>query len=118
MVEFQCQWNAEFRLHWKTECRMPTAFQKPSILPFLGKCHWSHIADKDCGIWYNKEINVWEIGLGHNEIAPKKFDINDGYGYIRTVQDGPCPTVANTFEYRNIGWKPAPINSVIIKCAK
>ena len=85
---------------------------------YNGKCHWSHIADKDCGIWYNKEINVWEIGLGHNEIAPKKFDINDGYGYIRTVQDGPCPTVANTFEYRNIGWKPAPINSVIIKCAK
>ena len=35
MVEFQCWQNTEFRQYWEAECQMPTAFQKPDILPCI-----------------------------------------------------------------------------------
>jgi len=71
---------------------------------YNGKCIWAQIA--------NRKISVYYCDLEYWGFCP---------GQIRTVQYVPCPTVANIFEYYQEGtgeWKPAPINSVIIKCAE
>merc|ERR1712062_202601 len=81
-----------------------------SLLPGNRNCVWMNSMSKFY-ITYNDDENVWEIGLFTDFTRV----------LIRTEQDVPCPTVANLFEYKpeRIGeWTPAPINSVIIKCAK
>jgi len=68
---------------------------------YNGRCQWVRL-DKIRGtkISYDNDKNVWGIG----------YD-------LRTVQDVPCPSVANEFEYYygRGQWKPAPIDSIIIK---
>ena len=74
---------------------------------YNGKCQWVRLDEiRGTKISYDNDKNVWKIGY-----------LGD---YLRTVQDVPCPTVANTFEYRygRSQWKPAPINSIIIKHVK
>merc|ERR1711879_287254 len=79
-----------------------------------GKCIWAQIENCDCTLRYYGGENVWA------------FERRYRYGamsdrFLRTVQDVPCPTVANIFEYKSVrtgDWKPAPINSVIIKCSE
>jgi len=72
---------------------------------YNGKCQWARLLDDNCvKIFYDNDKNVWKIGYN--------------YDYsLRTVQDVPCPSVANEFEYYygRGQWKPAPIDSIIIK---
>jgi len=73
---------------------------------YNGKCQWVGLDARGTKISYDNDKNVWKIG----------YD----YDYeLGTVQDVPCPSVANEFEYNlKIGrgqWAPAPINSIIIK---
>merc|ERR1712038_746444 len=56
-----------------------------------GKCTWDQIADcSSNSLRYSDSLNVWVF---------KSIYIANGY--IRTVQDVPCPTVANIFEYNS-----------------
>merc|ERR1711879_696565 len=85
-------------------------YKKTNVL-YNGKCVWARYQGI---INHGKVINVWVFGL---------FKFGSARDFcIRTVQDVPCPTVANIFEYdpemKGGDWKPAPINSVIIKCAE
>merc|ERR1712062_821493 len=72
----------------KKECGFLGGKYKKTTYLFNGKCVWAQIPDGVNVLRrpYEDE-NVWE--LRHNSV----------YGYIRTVQDVPCPTVANIFEY-------------------
>ena len=93
--------------------RVDHRYQKVTSL-YNEKCRWTQ---KD----YRLGSELLYEGRGQNVWLIKQFDTP----YIRIVQDMPCPTVANTFEYRKWGgrfgygkWKPAPINSIIIKRAE
>merc|ERR1711879_590581 len=57
-----------------------------------GKCIWAQIENCDFTLSYYDDYNVWVFG---NYYASNYT--------IKTVQDVPCPTVANIFEYRPRG---------------
>ena len=90
-------------------------YQKVTSL-YNGKCQWERLGENrpifKKVILYDNFKNVWVIRIGEGDC-------------IRTVQDVPCPTFANTFEYHELDskrcfsrWKPAPINSIIIRHVK
>merc|ERR1712062_611600 len=81
---------------------------------YNGKCQWERLDDNCVKIFYGNDKNVWKIGYYGTQ-----------YSYLRTVQEVPCPTFANEFEYvskwqgqSGHTWTPAPINSIIIKHAE
>jgi len=87
----------------KNECDFLGGKYKKTTDLYNGKCEWAHCSERTT-LRYNNCENTW---------------LFEHYlGYIRTVQDVPCPTVADIFEYGKDSddvWTPA---SVIIKCAE
>merc|ERR1712062_96357 len=109
----------------KKECDFLGGKYKKITKLYDGKCIWVQIADPKAILRYNDFENAWVFGYDKNYLdmlfeCPRYLFYAH---YIRTVQDVPCPTVVNIFEYNrqvttgDRNWKPAPINSVIIKCA-